>query len=254
VTQALARLAPTDPPAAAIDAIDASAPGAIELARPALDDLPYQDLVRALLGVQGFRLDLRGQSPAHAVDMLADRLLGPGTMTRARALLAGDLAALVDWAAGLVPGARPQVQLRSFFAPGDTVWHLDRVAEPVAFRLLWPIGRPEGMGVTTRDNISEASFAGFMRREHPLLSALDTQVAATGRDPEAIWAHRPRQLEAMRSGAFPFIRDPARTWWVTPGMASVHRVDTPRTPGTYHRSSWANRRSPGLQLVVTVAG
>jgi hypothetical protein len=91
-----------------------------------------------------------------------------------------------------------------------------------------------------------------MHREFPLLCRLDTRVLRTGAAVEALWAHRPAQLAAMTSGRFPFLLDPDREIEVTPGAISIHRVETPMAPGTYHRSSWANRRSPGLQLVITV--
>jgi hypothetical protein len=68
---------------------------------------------------------------------------------------------------------------------------------------------------------------------------------------EALWAHRPTQLAAMMSGRFPFLVDPDREIEVTPGAVSIHRIETPMQTGAYHRSSWANRQSPGLQVVIT---
>ena len=57
----------------------------------------------------------------------------------------------------------------------------------------------------------------------------------------------------MASGRFPFLIDSARESEVTPGAASIHRVQTPAQPGAWHRSSWANRHAPGLQIVITAA-
>jgi len=92
-----------------------------------------------------------------------------------------------------------------------------------------------------------------MRREYPLLCQLDTRVLRTAAPVETLWAHRPAQLAAMVSGRFPFIRDPQMQCEVAPGAASIHRVETPAQPGSYHRSSWANRDAPGFQLVITAA-
>lgn len=242
----------SDGPTEAGRALEASATSAIQLPRPAKDDLPYRGLVDALLGCPGFKLDFRGQSPEAVLAMVAERLIGPGALPRERAAFAGDIAVLSDFMRDLVGGCRPQVAIRTYFAPGDLVWHVDRVSERVAYRLVWPIGRPAGMSVTTLENVDARLFDAFMRREHPLLCALDARVTRTGADVERIWAHRPKQLEAMRSGTFPFIRDPQEIWQVKHGFASIHRVETPAHPGTFHRSSWSNRASPGLQVVITV--
>ena len=239
-------------PAAARRLLDQTPLGAVEIPHTPLDELPYRDFVRALLGRQGFKLDFNRLAPAEALAMAADQLLGPGAFASERAALAQEIAALGAFAAELV-GARPSISIRTYFAPGDLVWHLDRVNERTAFRLLWPLGRPAGMRVTPADNIDLPRFRAFMRREHPLLCKLDTRVLRAGADVEALWAHRPVQLAAMRSGDLPFLHDPARVWSVTPGAISIHRVDTPAQAGTFHRSSWANRAAPGLQLVITAA-
>jgi len=232
--------------------LDESAIGAIESLRPPLDDLPYRDFIRTLLRAQGFRLDFNRLEPDAALAMVADRVLGPGSFLRERALLAEDIAALADFTGKLV-GARASVSIRTYFAPGDLVWHVDRLPERNAFRLLWPIGRPAGMRVTARDNVDAARHRAFMYREHPLLCRLDTRVLRTGTPVEKLWAHRPAQLAAMQSGRFPFVIDPDAEIAVTPGAVSIHRVETPERPGTWHRSSWANRQSPGFQIVVTAA-
>jgi hypothetical protein len=153
---------------------------------------------------------------------------------------------------GLV-AARPTIAIRTYFAPGDLVWHVDRVNERRAFRLVWPIGRPAGMRVTSADNIDADIYRAYMRREFPLLGQMDTRVMRTGVPVEALWAHRPLQLAAMVSGRFPFLRDPDEEHEVTPGNASIHRVETPAQPGAWHRSSWSNRNAPGLQVVITAA-
>jgi hypothetical protein len=249
----LTRIAPHDDAATIRDLIDRSPLRAVELPRPPLDELPYADFVRALLRAQGFKLDLNAMAPDAALAMVADQLFGAGAFVRERALLAQDIAALAEVAGGLV-GARPTVSLRTFFAPGDTVWHVDRVAERSAFRLLWPLGRPAGMRLTAEANIDTAVHRAFMRREHPLLCRLDTVVLRTGAAAETLWAHRPAQLAAMQTGAFPFLIDAMDECDVTPGAASIHRVATPAHAGSWHRSSWANRRAPGLQVVITAAG
>jgi hypothetical protein len=237
---------------AARDRLGRSELGAVELARPPLDMLPYRTLVGALLARPGFRLDFNRMVPGAALDLLCDRLLGRGVFVAERALLAQDIAALAAFASRLV-GARASVSLRSCFMPGDTVWHVDRVNEAAAFRLLWPLGRRAGMRITARANIDMQIFRMFHRREHSLLGALDTRVLRSPAPVETLWAHRPAQLEAMKTGRFPFLRDPALEFEVTPGAASIHCVETPAQQGAVHRSSWANRHAPGLQLVITAA-
>ena len=197
---------------------------------------------------QGFKLDFNRLEPDAALALVCDQLLGLGTFLSERARLAEDIAALAALMGELV-GARAAVAVRTYFAPGDLVWHVDRVHEAQAFRLVWPLGRPAGMRVTPRVNIDGDMFRGFMHREHALLARLDTQIAGSGGDVEALWAHRPVQLNAMKSGDFPFLIDSAQVHEITPGAASIHRVETPAQPGTYHRSSWNKRDSSAADAV-----
>jgi hypothetical protein len=249
---ALARLALEAGPEAIRAAIDQAAPAIVEIERAAPGELPYRDFVRALLGKQGFKLDFNRLEPDAALAMVSDQLLGPGAFARERVSLAREIAAAAELM-GQLGGARAMVAIRTYFAPGDLVWHVDRVDEATAYRMVWPIGRPAGMRVTPADNIDTDIHRAYMRREHALLGRLDTRVMRTGAPVEALWAHRPAQLDAMISGRFPFIRDPAREIEVAPGAASIHRIETPARPGTWHRSSWDNRASPGLQIVITAA-
>lgn len=242
--------APDAAPAAVRRLLDDSPLGTIEIPRPPLDTLPYRDFIAALLGKQGFKLDFNRLTPHQALALVSDKLLGPGLFAVERDMLADDISALARLTSGLT-GGRPTISIRTYFAPGDLVWHVDRVNERAALRLLWPIGRPAGMRVTPTANVDAPLYRAYMRREHPLLGRLDTRVMRTGAAVEALWEHRPEQLAAMISGDFPFIRDPAQIWEVTPGAASIHRVETPGQPGIMHRSSWANRTSPGFQIVVT---
>ncbi len=248
----LVQFSPEQGAACARRLLDQTPLGAIELARPPLEALPYRGFIAALLARPGFRLDFNRLDPEAGLALVSDRLLGPGAFLGERARFAEDIAALAGLMGELV-GARAAVALRTYFAPGDLVWHIDRVNQAHAFRLVWPLGRPAGMRVTPADNIHSSLFAAYMRREHALLGQLDTRVARTGASVEALWAHRPAQLAAMISGRFPFLRDPHVEYEVTPGAASIHRVQTPRRAGSYHRSSWANRHSPGLQIVITAA-
>lgn len=248
----LASISPTLGPNAARDMLDRSAIGAVEIPRPPLDQLPYRDFVLTLLRARGFKLEFNRLDPDAALAMVSDQLLGPGTYVRERAQFAEDIAALADFAGGLVK-TRASVAIRTYFAPGDLVWHVDRVSERAAFRLLWPLGRPAGMRVTPADNIDAPLHRAFMRREHPLLCRLDARVLRSGAPVEALWAHRPAQLAAMMSGRFPFLLDPEKEIEVTAGAASIHRIQTCMQAGACHRSSWANRQSPGLQVVITAA-
>jgi hypothetical protein len=232
--------------------LDRSPLGAVELDRPALDDLPCRDLVRALLRAPGFKLDFNRLEPDAALAMVSNQLFGPGAFVRENELLAREIAALADLVGRLV-GVRPAIAIRTYFAPGDLVWHVDRVNELRAFRLVWPLGRPAGMRLTPADKNRADIYRAYMRREFPLLGQLDTRVMRTGAAVEELWAHRPVQLAAMASGRFPFLIDPDREYEVTPRAASVHRVETPAQPGAWHRSAWANRDAPGLQIVITAA-
>lgn len=250
--QRLAVFAPEQGADAARRLIDGTPLGAIELARPPLDALPYRGFIEALLGKPGFKLDFNRLAPDAALALVSDKLLGPGAFARERALLAADIAGLADFAGALV-GARAAISVRTSFAPGDLVWHVDRVNEAAAFRLLWPIGRPAGMRITPAANIDAGLYRAYMRREFPLLCQMDTRVLRTGAPVEALWAHRPAQLAAMRSGRFPFLIDPEQEVEVSPGAASVHCVQTPAQSGAWHRSSWANRHAPGMQIVITAA-
>lgn len=248
---ALARASLSDGPGSARDLLDGQDVEALEIGLPPLEDLPYRDFVRALLGRQGFKLEFGGETPDSALALVADRLFEPGAYLHERELLARDIAELKAFMGRLAGGPSPLVAIRTYFAPGDLVWHLDRMAAPSAFRLVRPIGRPAGMRVTPASNIDEGRYRAFMRREHALLGRLDTRVLRTGEDVRSLWAHRPRQLEALISGRFPFLIDAERHWEIRPGAASIHRVQTPVQQGTYHRSSWDNRACPGLQIVIT---
>lgn len=242
---------PVAQPAAVRAALDAPL-GAVEISRPALDEAPYRDFVRTLLRAPGFKLDFNRLAPDAALALVSDQLLGPGTFRRERDLLAADIAGLAALAEALT-GSRPAISVRTYFVPGDLVWHVDRVQERTAFRFVWPLGRPAGMCVTPAGNIDAGIYRAFMRREFPLLCRLDTQVLRAGATLEALWAHRPLQLEAMRAGRFPFLLDPEEKIEVSPGAASIHRIATPAQPGTYHRAAWANREMPGFQIVITAA-
>jgi hypothetical protein len=241
----------SDGPGSARDLLARPDVEAVEIGFPPLADLPYRDFVRALLGRQGFKLEFHGEGPDSALALVADRLFWPGAYVRERDLLAKDIAELKSFMAELAGGPQPLVAIRTYFAPGDLVWHLDRVADASAFRLVWPLGRPAGMRVTSADNIDEGRYRAFMRREHALLGRLDTRVLRTGEDVRSVWAHRPRQLEALISGQFPFLIEAERHWEIRPGAASIHRIQATAQQGTYHRSSWENHASPGLQVVVT---
>ena len=216
----LTRVEPGAPAQSVRSALDGAIANTVELPRPALDDLPYRDLVRAIVAAQGFKLEFNRLEPDQAIAMVCDQLLGRGTFARERALLADDIATLAQLMGSLV-GARALVAVRTFFAPGDLVWHVDRFAGQTAFRLVWPIGRPAGMQVTSRDNIDLDIYRAFMRRECPLLCKMDSAVAQTGAPVERLWADRPEQLEAMQTGRFPFVRDAVQVWEVTPGAASI---------------------------------
>lgn len=224
---------------------------AVEIPRPALDVTAYAGLVRQLLAAPYFMSDFNQHSSAHGLAHLCQRVLGQHVPARECEALLSDLDAIESFGRAL-GGPRVLVSVRNWFAPGDLVWHVDRSARDVAYRILWPLGRREGMRITPYANIDPRLYAAFMQREHPLLCRLDREVARTSLPLESIWRHRPVQVRAMTSGIYPFLRDDGAVLAVRPDSVSVHRIDTPRMRGTFHRSAWGNRHFPGLQVIVTV--
>ncbi|MBI3759583.1 MAG: hypothetical protein HY269_07505 [Deltaproteobacteria bacterium] len=235
---------------AARDAVQADGVEAVEIHRPALAQSGYVELVSELLAAPRFMCDFSQNPSERALPQLCLRLLGhsghPGQLER----LLSDLVAVERFARQL-GGERVLVSIRNWFAPGDLVWHVDRSSRAAAFRVLWPLGRSEGMRVTPFDNIEPVLYAAFMRREHPILCRLDREIASTSKPLEVLWRHRPAQVDAMIAGNYPYMRDPALVAAMHPDAISVHRIATPRMRGTFHRSAWANRHTPGLQIIVT---
>lgn len=195
--------------------------------------------------------DFSRADPEIALNKLVDYVLGRGTFSSERQTLIRDLLVLDTFGRALVEGPRLLVSVRNWFAPGDMVWHVDRSRKPVALRILWPLGRAEGMRLTRSSNIDPRLYAAYMRREHPLLCRLDREVARTGAGLKSLWAHRPLQVAAMTSGVYPFLLNSKSVWEVERNAISVHRIETPVSAGTFHRSAWANRISPGLQIILT---
>jgi hypothetical protein len=224
---------------------------AVEIPRPALDATAYAGLVRRLLAAPYFMSDFNQYSSAHGLAHLCRRVLGPHVPVHERDALLADLVAIEAFGSAL-GGPRVLVSIRNWFAPGDLVWHVDRSAREIAYRILWPLGRREGMRITPYANIDPCLYAAFMRREHPLLCRLDREIARTGLPLEVVWRHRPAQVRAMIAGAYPFLRDGTAALAVRPDSVSVHRIDTPGMRGTFHRSAWGNRHFPGLQVILTV--
>lgn len=210
----------------------------------------YRRLAALVTSSAPFMCDFSGQSIEAVLFRLADRICLVGLEEELWRLTA-DLERLRWFGMELVQGTRVLMSIRNWFAPGDLVWHVDRSAKARAFRILWPIGRAAGMKVTTKDNIDLRLYNGFMQREHPLLCKLDRKVVETGRNLESLWAHRPKQMNAMICGNYPFLKDPGKVYSLHRDSIAVHRIETPDHCGTWHRSSWENRRSPGLQVIVT---
>lgn len=224
---------------------------AVQILRPPLAETVFAPLVKAFVAAPPFMSDFSRADPEIAFDLLADRLLGPSTFAAERKALISEMRQLERFARLLIEGPRLLISLRNWFAPGDLVWHVDRSRRRDALRILWPLGRAEGMRVTPAANIDPALYAAYMRREHPLLCRLDRNVAITGSVLERLWAHRPCQVTSMILDRFPFTVDPGRTWEIHRDAVSIHRIETPAHGGTFHRSAWANRSRPGLQIIMT---
>lgn len=231
--------------------LDRSSVEALEFARPSVDDTPWRDFASALLAVQPFKVDFENRPADMALAMLADQLLGPGAFRRELELLAHELTILQAFAQRIGGGGPVYTSVRTYFSPGDLVWHVDRSLQPNAIRVLWPMGRIAGMRITPADNLDSTIYKSFMRREFPLIFELDRKTLATGLPLERLWEHRPAQIRSMMSGQYPFLRDPERVWQIQRDAVSIHRFQTPYHTGTYHRSSWENRPKPGLQFVMT---
>lgn len=242
---------PTLSPVLARELLDLSSVDTIEFARPPVDQTPYGPFIRAMLTAQPFKCDFEGRSPDVAFAMISDQLFGPGRFASERKTLSREVTAVAAFSAALGGGGGVTVTMRTHFAPGDLVWHVDRSLQRDAIRVVWPLGRTAGMRVTTADNIDEQVYRPYMRRELPLLCELDRDAFRTGAPLEALWAHRPRQVEAMTSGRYPFLRDAGKVWEIHRDAISVHRFQTPYHRGTYHRSSWENHSCPGVQIVMT---
>ena len=217
--------------------------------RPQLDELPYRALVRALLSRPGFKLDFNGLAPDAAVTMVCDRLLGLDAFPREREWLAADIDVLAAFAAALA-GGRASVAIRTCFAAGDTVWHVDRVDEAAAFRLLWPLGRPAGMRVTPAGNIDATLYRAYARREHPLLCQLDTRVLRTGVPPETLWAHRPAQLRHSSDAEPGYTRKRQGRYWAYFDKKGERVTDRPTMAAARGEREGERRRLPRGRLGV----
>jgi hypothetical protein len=159
---------------------------------------------------------------------------------------------IVELAQRLRPGAPVSLQARNFFVPGDTAWHKDFCMRDRALRMVWPLGRPSGMWVTSQDNVDSTVHRAFIARERPLHQRLDVEHFRSGLGVCRLWQHRPRQLLDLRDGRFPFVRDRERVVQAHRDSLTIHRIEGPNSKGTYHRSGFENRHYPGLQLVFTV--
>lgn len=227
---------------------------ALEIEPPPARLSRYQELARRVVDMPRFMLDLGG-SWAQIHGALHAKL---APVCRARSVLADlsglleDIGRVLTWASSLAHARRTLVSVRNWFAPGDLVWHVDRSRRSRALRILWPIGRIAGIHVTSRASIDPVLYRAWMVREHPLLCRLDRMVFETHLPLERLWSHRPRQLRAMVSDDYPFMLDPQARRALRPHAISVHRIETPWHPGTWHRSAFENCHAPGLQLIMTV--
>ncbi|MEO3877964.1 hypothetical protein [Rheinheimera fenheensis] len=147
--------------------------------------------------------------------------------------------------------SRVLVSVRNFFAPGDTVWHVDRSTKRFAIRAIWPLARRYGTLYTPIENIDLKIHSAYMTREHPLLSILDRQVFDRGVSYRDHWKHRPLQVESMQKCEFSFVKNPLRIYQSSPKNIAMHRFDTGRQDGSYHCSSSGNEMTPGLQTIFT---
>jgi hypothetical protein len=227
---------------------------AIEILPPRGRANAYQELALRAIELPRFMLDLGGTWTDIGAT-LNDKLSCVCRDHVSEAVLAqllDDVQRLLAWGASLAGARRTLLSLRNWFAPGDLVWHVDRSRRSRALRILWPLARSGGIYIARRDSIDPVLYRAWMAREHPLLCRLDRLVFESGEPLERVWAHRPRQIHAMRTGEYPFLRDREGEHELDPRAISVHRLETPNDHGTWHRSSYANSQTPGLQFIMTV--
>lgn len=143
--------------------------------------------------------------------------------------------------------------MRNFFCPGDTILHVDNMANGYVIRFLWPMGREKGMQYTSRQNIDYDQYAAFIDRELHLIRKMDSLSFKEGKSIEEIWPHRPKQVENMKSGYHYYMKNKELIYEVPTHWSSVHLIETPQFPGTFHCNTYANKEKPGLQLILTSA-
>ncbi len=141
--------------------------------------------------------------------------------------------------------------LRNFFCPGDAILHLDNMARGKAVRFLWAMGRPSGMKYTCRSNVNVPLYWDFIHRELHLIRRMDAIVFGEGKTIDEVWAHRPRQVSLLKNEKHHYMLDASKLEQVPVNWSSIHYVDTPDFPGTFHCNTFRNAEQPGLQLLFT---
>lgn len=222
---------------------------AIEVLQPSLCYVP---LIPLLCSLKPFHRNLGTEGQLSNLSALLEELTHTAQYDESTYYLFRLLENLLSLTSSLVDKGQVTLGVRNWFTPGDATWHVDRSPRKVAYRVLWCVGRREGLKVTPRANIDLQCHDTFMRREDALLTKLDRDVIRTGLDVNALWSHRPQQVFEMASENFPFIRSKDLIHTFAPTSVSIHKLQTTEQLGTYHRASWANRIRPGLQFIFTV--
>lgn len=216
-------------------------------------DTRYSNLTASILRLDPFMLDLGNYSVStwwQIVEFLEKHV--PINLVRAEGnKLRSDLETVVRFSRLVLNANRVLVSLRNWFAPGDLVWHVDRSTKPNALRILWPLERRAGMYVTPVGNISVNQYRAYMQREHPLLCRLDRQIYEERSSLDRVWKHRPKQVESMKTGEFEFLANNKKVFQLDPEGVSIHRIESPSWPGTWHHSAWENHKTPGIQVIIT---
>lgn len=225
----------------------------IEIPQLPFEELPFKNLIKFLLSAGSFNWALPGESTETLIK-LRDNL---NLLTEDNIELQEEIDLFISEVKmlmeklSLVNNGHVSLGLRNFFCYGDTILHVDNMAQGNAIRFLWAMGRPSGMQYTLRNNVNAEKYSHFINRELYLIQKMDLAVFTQNKTIEEVWSHRPKQIDDMKMGICSYLIDDSLMYQVPKYWSSLHRVETPDYHGTFHRNTFYNRESPGLQLLLT---
>jgi hypothetical protein len=228
----------------------------IKIPQPDVRDTGFYQLAKHLLSIKNFNWAINGPVDDILDEVHRNILEGIAGNNEAQQEIGAFLHTvrrIMNLMAQINPG-KMHFGLRNFFCPGDAILHLDNMAKGRAVRFLWAMGRPTGMKFTCRQNVDTGKYWHFIHRELHLIRRMDAIAYKDAKPIEEIWAHRPRQVELMKNEQHHYMHDRSKLFQVPVGWSSIHLVDTPDFPGTFHCNTFKNADQPGLQLLITTVG